>query len=85
MNEQDNKPISKLSKDILVLICKAHKLGKEAISFDEICKSLKENRNRYRKKGVKSALGDLCQKDYLCRGTGSNGYILKPMMGQIIC
>ena len=77
--------LSKLSKDILVLICEAHKQGKERISSDEIHKSLKENRGRYRKKGVESALNYLYKKGYVYYGIGDDGYSLKPMAGQVTC
>jgi len=85
MRKQDDTDISKLSKDILVLICEAHKQRKEAISSDEIHKLLKENRDRYRKEGVESALSDLYQKGYVYYGIGGDGYALKPMTGQVTC
>ena len=77
--------LSKLSKDILVLICEAHKQGKEAISSDEIHESLKKNRDRYREEGVKVALNYLYEKGYVCDGIGGDGYSLKPMAGQVTC
>ena len=77
--------VSKLSKDILFLVCKAHKHGEESISFEKVCESLKKNRDRYRKEGIKIALRDICQKGYLYREIGGNGYALKSMVGQITC
>ncbi len=88
MDEQYNKDgeiagitLSKLSEEILAVICKSHKEGKESISSDEIS-GLLPNKD---KGMIKSELKYLHCIGFVYYGIGGDGYALVQVRGQVTC